>query len=674
MHFPKEVKMHSIEEKALMIYQKNREFLQKNHPEILTKIDAFETNITNNPDKEHYSLEYIQDYFDVKNNESHQYLYSQDSNLFSQKLTDLVNFSKKSFIFDGFAMYKDYEKNQKNFDDITKGLEGIYPIMSYYLHNIPENPQMIEIEKFIFIGVGLGMHITKTDAKIQALEYFIIEDDLELFRLSLFTTEYYTIQGQITFSINENKEEFTHNFNKFLSNSFFRNKYLKYLYFTAHSNEKIKLIKNALSSQNFSSFPYKTLLEKTTRQLEYMRLGYQFIDFSKQFIDNTLANKPLLIVAAGPSFSTNIEWLVKHQDNYIILCVSAVLNKLYEKGIQPDIVTHLDGFDPSKKHLEGFDAANFLSHTILLSGNFTPLEVLEKFKKENVFIMEELSTDYHEGFDSYSGPCVGSTAVFQALTMGFKEIYTYGIDLALDEKGHSHTNSHVLTKNKYDLEKIKKLENTISFRGDFFSVPGNFKKEVYTSPLFYSSLHYLHTSIPLLKTDSQYIYNLSNGAYIKGAIPTKLETLAHYDTLNKKELHHQLLEILKNHSMTSLSSTDIASLKERLVFAQTLHKYFSEYKKNPLPLQKEQYLHNLISLMLSVLIEPTRENRNLVTIYDYFFSYAAPIIFDFFNTQNLDNIPEHIKEFNRLFIDEMIAISSVYMKRLESFLVSIEAL
>ena len=52
-----------------------------------------------------------------------------------------------------------------------------------YIENTKDYDTMKLIEKYIFIGVGLGIHIELTHKKIKSEEYFIIEDDLELAEL-----------------------------------------------------------------------------------------------------------------------------------------------------------------------------------------------------------------------------------------------------------------------------------------------------------------------------------------------------------------------------------------------------------------------------------------------------------------------------------------------------------
>ena len=67
-----------------------------------------------------------------------------------------------------------------------------------------EKTTMKKLYKFIFLGVGLGLHLTTIHEKLQSNVYFIVEEDLELFRLSLFVTNYKDMSShgaQLLFSI-----------------------------------------------------------------------------------------------------------------------------------------------------------------------------------------------------------------------------------------------------------------------------------------------------------------------------------------------------------------------------------------------------------------------------------------------------------------------------------------
>jgi len=511
------------------------------------------------------------------------------------------------------------------------------------------------------------MHLLEIDTKIDAEEYFIIEDDLELFRLSLFTTPYYKLEkATLFFSIDDNEEEFISKFKIFLEDSFFRNKYLKYSHFPAHSTEKIKFIKNVLSSQPFVTFPYKTNLAKYIRTLNYVNKEYKFLNLAQSFKREVLNSKPLLIVASGPSLDNNLKWLKENHHKFIILALSATLKVLYKYDIKPDIVTHLDGFKPSIQHLEGFPQKEFLKDSIAICGAFTPPEVLQHFNNKNIYLVEEHSTFYHKDFSAYSGPCIGSTSIMWSVTMGFEDIYLLGIDLALSGTGESHSSTHQLTKKTYDTKKDDQISSQISFRGDVFQIKGNFRKMVDTTPLFYISILSLDKTINIIKQDFQHIYNLNDGAYLQ-----------HTVSMNTKDIHiikdskikeDEIKNFLQPYTKSSLDLEDVASLQKRLLFTKEIKSIILKYKNSPLATQKEQYLYNLISLTLAILQDETRENANLVTLYNFYLDYSMPIIFDFFNTKKSTKVKHDIKEIDKIFLKGMIEIVSLYEKTIEFFL------
>jgi len=661
--------MQNIEELASQTYLKNIEFLQKEHYDVWYKLHLLEIAINDGRYKERYALDYIDGYFDVMELDSKNYLYASDSNGVDTQLAKQVTYDKDSYLFDGFPLYYQYEKAQLG--DKAKGLEDIYPLMTYYLDNVSKQSEMKEIEKFIFIGVGLGGHILEIDKKIKGEEYFIIEDDLELFKLSLFKTPYYELSNAtLFFSVGDGKKEFTNKFKDFLQNSFFRNKYLKYSLFPAHSQEKIKLIKNALSSQPFALFPYKTTLSKYIRTLRYLKSEYRFLNLANKFEQSQISTKPLLIISAGPSLDTNMVWLKQNYKKFVILALSATLKTLCKHDIVPDIVTHLDGFEASLKHFENFDAKGFLQNSIAVVGGFTPPEALGYFAPKNVYILEDHATFYNDGFNAYTGPCVGSSSIMWATTMGFENIYLLGIDFAISKSGLSHSKEHQLTKTKYDTKDIQNLTSQISFRENFFEIKGNFKDKVYTTPLFYDSVLALQNTLKKLKKDTQKIYNLNDGAYLEGTIPTHCKDIdiSSFEDVSKIDKTKYIKECFLPYSKQQLDEADMICIEKRLEFAKEIGKMIENYNSQPLSTHPDRYLYNLISVALNLLVDTSRERANLVAVYDYYLSYTMALIFDFFNTKGLKNSKKHIKHIDKIFVKGLLSINNIYKEELENFL------
>ena len=62
-----------------------------------------------------------------------------------------------------------------------------------------------KIDKFIFLGTLLGRHIPRIAQKVDAKMYLVLERNLEIFRLSLFTVDYTLLAKKgVVFSVMDN--------------------------------------------------------------------------------------------------------------------------------------------------------------------------------------------------------------------------------------------------------------------------------------------------------------------------------------------------------------------------------------------------------------------------------------------------------------------------------------
>jgi hypothetical protein len=72
----------------------------------------------------------------------------------------------------------------------------------------------LEFNKFIFLGTLLGIHLNDIDKELNSKAYLILEENIEIFRLSMFLTDYESLHknSKLFFCINENEKEFTKKF------------------------------------------------------------------------------------------------------------------------------------------------------------------------------------------------------------------------------------------------------------------------------------------------------------------------------------------------------------------------------------------------------------------------------------------------------------------------------
>lgn len=672
--------MQEIQTKAIHTYEQNLQYLSQHEPELFRKIQLFDRNDLEIVPK--YELEYKNGYFDVVELSSNLFLYNEDSNKYAKNVAKTIDYTKTSFLFEGIQDYQltpeTLQRVKKAQDDESIRLNDVLPIMYEAMKLAPKTTLIKHIDKFIFIGVGLGQHIIETDHKLNASEYLIIEENIELFRLSLFITPYYELAKKSTlhFSIAQNENEFLSTMVLFLEGTFYNNRYLKYFKFPPHSDAKTKIIQSALASQPHHVFPYGVQLEKYLRPLSRIANGFRTLNLSETFNEPIFNEHPVLILAAGPSLKKNIEWVKENQEKFIIIAVSSALKTLKANGVRPDIVTHIDGFDDVGNScmpiFDGLDIRNDLPDTVFILGPYSPDALLKILPKEQVYLTQE-STFYYAEAGSLSASCVGSLSTVLALHLGFKAIYLLGLDLAFDQtSGATHSGEHFLNAT-HDLENAEEVDYTISLRNTIVSTKGNFRNSVYTSPEFMSSIQTLCAFIPLFKREDQSIYNLNDGAFLAGTLTKEVGDIdtAPLVLLDKTQISHAIALICHKHSQIGMQNEDLTSMKKRLQIALTVKSIITHYQQKTYT-NENQYMYDLLGIISDILKLKGREANNLATLFNSFFKYTIPYIMDIINTQKVTKIMTHIKKIDHELIVGMLNITERYIKEIEKFLKEIE--
>lgn len=651
--------MQAIEQKAIQTYSANMTYFSNQHPELFKKLNLLETAIAQGKYRSKYELEYKDGYFDIYIHESNSFLYGNSSVQFAADMAKNADLKKNTHAFETVPSYSNYSGPR---------LPQILPLMSYINANTNLDMHMKKMYKCIFVGVGLGLHLKTVKHEFHPAECLIIEDDLELFKLSLFTTDYAALakQTKLHFSIAQTTDQFTLTIRQFLNSLFFFNRFIKFFYHPGHSTVKMKFIQHTLATQSFMVFSYDLLLTKFLYPLQYINRGYRMLNISKPFDDSVLQEKPVLILAAGPSLQKNIGWLKENHHKFILVAVSATLKKLYAEGIVPDIVTHIDGFDASLAHYEGIPLDTFLAKTVFLFGPFVSTALREMLPKERLFFFES-NTHYFENFGSISTPCVGSSTLGLMLLLGVRQLFLLGLDLAFDqESGKTHIDDHVqMTQFAEDhtlLNEKTSLKTTVP-------VTGNFRDHVFTSSVLNVSIQSIYTHMPAWKNAQQSVFNLNDGAQLRETLPihtTDIDTQT-MESIDKNTLHTDLLELFVQRSTLQLSQTDMISMRKRLEHIRRMHRHLTNFNHAP-HATLEAFEANLKALASQLIMTKGREADNASLVYLYYLQYTLPLIFDMFNTKELVNPKKHIKKIAKLFSEGVAAITEQYETALEKFL------
>ena len=210
----------------------NLAFLSEYDNELYHRVDELSRMIENGTYKERYALEFnMQDGdFDIYDIVNDKYLYNKSPKRFNNDLIRKVDFDEKSSILN-VAKHFLYEfqeevdrKDRFEFEDselvsaMTFNDTWEYSkITNDFLIN--RKRRLKDIKKFIFMGTLLGRHIPRIAKKIDAKIYLVLERNLEIFRLSLFTVDY-TILAEndgVIFSINDDTNNLEKKIMRFLN-------------------------------------------------------------------------------------------------------------------------------------------------------------------------------------------------------------------------------------------------------------------------------------------------------------------------------------------------------------------------------------------------------------------------------------------------------------------------
>lgn len=562
--------LEEIQKTLQQIFLNNLTFFKQNNKDLYEKLVTFEKlNIEN------YSIEFIDNRFELTDIKNKITFYNKDP------FVDAVNRVNNFEFSNAFSLIKlePYEKRNHYENEINA-----YLYLNEFINNFTNTS--VEINKFVFIGTLLGVHINDFHNKINAKSYLIIEPNLEIFRLSMFMTDYTSLakSSKLFFAIAENEFNFQKIVDDFLE---YQKEYNNLIHYEL-SNEINQSIINKLSLQFTQSsqmrYPFSEYLISLKRGYKYFSESEnKIINLSKNY--NFFDNKKVLFLGAGVSLARNIEWLYTNQNKFVIVASSAVLKHLQILDIIPDIIILIDGQKDCM--LEQFDVKKSMyeNSTILCSIKIDE-DLYEIIKGSNVFFMQN-SLELFKDFGFLSGVTVGDIGTDILLKLGAKELYLLGVDASIDSKtGKTHLGTHRSSR-KINLNETS--NNEIDFQKNIIYVKGNLQEKVPTFIEYTEMIEHLSHKLQLL--DKNYkIYNLSNGAYFKNTTPLEIKNLylENSEDINKPILKDFLQSSLRQINKQNFNNLDIKEIQkeQKILKRLSLINNEKDFLKNFNTLQK----------------------------------------------------------------------------------------
>lgn len=657
--------MNSIENISIQTYLKNLEYFKVNHNEIYKKIELFQIAIESNIIKENFELRYQNNYFDIYDFEQNIFLYNTNSIKYSKELVSNINFSANKNSFKTFYDYR-YEEEvvaeAKKASILSSSILGNAPIIHYINQNLTEEENLKTIYNFIVFGVVLGIHIPEIIDKMKAKVYHIIEPSLELFRLSLFVTDYSSLfeQSQVYFYIADEEQEFTQKFKYIYYKTLFYNHYIKFFMFTQNCKIYIDCIQNLLVSQTHNIYSYDREILSLDRTYKYLKEGFNYINISKTYDFEYIKKKPVLMLAAGPSLKNDIDFIRNNKGKFIIVSIYSLLPFLEENGIIPDIITQYDEADEVvMETIKKVNNLDLFKDTIFLFASHLDPKVMTTFTKSNIYVFQGLF-EVKKDFSMLTSPSIGEITYALINILGFRNIYLLGLDMALDPNTNQthYEENYAGSFNTNNLE----IENSFSFRNSFVKIKGNFIDEINTLPLFKISIDHINLFTKRYKhLHNSHIYNLSNGAYFEDIYPLKTKEIntEKFEVINKKALYKEFKTFFDSISEDFFNDEDNKYIKEKIEDAMKLKMKLQNFRAI-----KNSSIENFKS-SLHLLHEELCKHyvcNDLQRILSNYFNNNIHYIFHLLNIQNISNPKKHIKELQKLFYLQLNKIVEEYIK------------
>jgi len=516
-----DIDLAEIEQSLVMVYQKNLQFLKENFFDIFEEVDQFSKDLEAGTIKEKYSLEMKNGYFDIQNLEDGGYYYATNSYIDAEQRAKSIDNTDKS----SFDLLRKRTGTRRLI--CPAGLSDILPVIDLVNNKVNfEDIEFQKIMKFIYIGVGLGYHLQEIDKKLESYTTLIIEPELEIFRLSLFTTDYtvFTERNRTLFlNIGDDKHKRNQSFSEFYRCHEYMNYNVKY-HKLLESLEYIKEEAVEFFRTNTSfSFPYIHLVENVKRTVSFIRNKDKFLVLNEIQKQDIFKDKEVLLISAGPSLDNYIELIKKYQDRFIIVCVDVIVQKLEKHNIVPDIVFSIDPQQHHSKYLKT-ENPEYLKNSsiVLLSQQHPEFMKLLRERKINYYFSQVTNIVKEIGYLG-SAPNVGTFAFQTMVHMGAKKLYLIGNDAAFDPETGSRYSSDSSFTQVENITSEQKNKSVIS-KEDIVEVKGNLRETVKTNRDLLGFKYDYDLSISTLTPYYEYeAYNLSDGAYIDGLEPMTQE-------------------------------------------------------------------------------------------------------------------------------------------------------
>lgn len=295
---------------------------------------------------------------------------------------------------------------------------------------------------------------------------------------------------------------------------------------------------------DYDSEVAKTLWHQLRDNMWRLYRGWGFLDDEvlglSHAMRNALAGHPLatrtaavpddavaFVVGAGPSLDKLLPLIRKYKERAVVISCGSGITALFRAGIKPDLHIEIERTAETYVMFESPALKEFVRDVPLVGLAILDPRVFTLTDKPLMFLKQvDLGAAFLEGHDQYprfrSNPTCTNGGVDFALRMGFQEVYLFGVDLGFrdESKHHAEVTLYFDGEEKSDqlAAMLKQSETNHKYSKP---IEANFGGEVQTIELYQHAKDAMEMS--LQEFPRARVYNLNDGALIKGAQPRHAE-------------------------------------------------------------------------------------------------------------------------------------------------------
>ncbi|WP_429040224.1 motility associated factor glycosyltransferase family protein [Aeromonas media] len=508
------------------------------------------------------------------------------------------------------------------------------------LSRIPNHVPMV-----MMFGVGLGYQLSYLYERCSVKNLFVFEPDLDLFYASLFSFDWYSLLqhlneeglslhlflGQDEDSLMEDLLPVLHRRGAFWISSLFGFWHYpsdKIFSLTERIKKEFYLLKSGWGFFDDNLFALAHSAKNIENEVPFLLKGNDI-----SLLSNGL---PALVVGNGPSLDEAIPFIKNNQGKFFIFACGSSITALHKAGIKPDVLLAVERTKSSADFLALLNDDEYLKDILFLSVDIIHPECHKYFDRMAVgfkphepmhsLLMRNIDKVHKYSHLNGVNPFVGNTGLSYAVTLGFKEIYLFGIDNGYRNISHHHSKYSAYYDD--DGQPIEMLTKLIAQNSGCI-VPGNFGGDVTASRLFCLSIKSMES---LLRANKEIAcFNCSDGAAIEGATPLHINNIIMKN--GRVVDKHKLADRIYNEffSVLGIPREEIESFMAFDFFDDIMDRFISDWSitgtsRDEISELMQKHFEYL------VYISETRQHhihRVLVGSINYFFSFINTIMYSF---------------------------------------------